>query len=121
MSKDAFAEWGWRIPFLVSVVLLGISVWIRMRMNESHAFRRMKEEGKGSKAPLAEAFGQWKNAKIALLALVGAGAGQAGVWYNGQFYALFFLQSVLKIDPLDANIMVAVSLAIGAIFFVVFG
>jgi MFS family permease len=121
MSKDAFAEWGWRIPFIISAVLLGISVWIRMRMNESPAFKKMKEEGKGSKAPLTEAFGQWKNAKIALLALFGAVAGQAVVWYCGQFYALFFLQNVLKIDPASVNTMVAISLAIGAIFFVVFG
>jgi MFS family permease len=121
MSKDAFAEWGWRIPFLISSVLLGISVWIRLKMNESPAFKKMKEEGKGSKAPLTEAFGQWKNAKIALLALFGAVAGQAVVWYSGQFYALFFLQNVLKIDLADANKMVAVSLALGTGFFVVFG
>jgi MFS family permease len=121
MTKDGFAEWGWRIPFLVSVFLLGTSVWIRMKMNESPVFKRMKEEGKGSKAPLTEAFGQWKNAKIALLALFGAVAGQAVVWYGGQFYALFFLQNVLKIDLQAANLMVAVSLGIGAIFFVVFG
>jgi MFS family permease len=121
MSRDAFAEWGWRIPFIISSVLLGISVWIRLKMNESPAFKRMKEEGKGSKAPLTEAFGQWKNAKIALLALFGAVAGQAVVWYCGQFYALFFLQNVLKIELQSANIMVAVALAIGAIFFVVFG
>jgi MFS family permease len=121
MSKDAFAEWGWRIPFLISSLLLGISVWIRLKMNESPAFKKMKEEGKTSKAPISEAFGQWKNAKIALLALFGAVAGQAVVWYSGQFYALFFLQNVLKIDLQSANIMVAVSLAIGTGFFVVFG
>jgi MFS family permease len=121
MSADDFAEWGWRIPFLLSSVLLGVSVWIRLKMNESPAFKKMKEEGKGSKAPLTEAFGQWKNAKIALLALFGAVAGQAVVWYSGQFYALFFLQNVLKIPLKDANIMVAVSLAIGTLFFVVFG
>ncbi|UVC08434.1 MFS transporter [Rhizobium sp. TH2] len=121
MSRDDFAEWGWRIPFLLSAVLLGVSVWIRMQLSESPAFLKMKEEGKGSKAPLTEAFGQWKNAKIALLALVGAVMGQAVVWYSGQFYALFFLQSVLKIDLRDASIMVATSLAIGTIFFVVFG
>ncbi len=103
MSKDAFAEWGWRIPFLISSVLLGISVWIRLQMNESPAFKKMKEEGKQSKAPISEAFGQWKNAKVALLALFGAVAGQAVVWYSGQFYALFFLQNVLKIDPQSAN------------------
>lgn len=121
MSKDAFAEWGWRIPFLISSVLLGISVWIRLKMNESPAFKKMKEEGKTSKAPISEAFGQWKNAKIALLALFGAVAGQAVVWYCGQFYALFFLQNVLKLDLQSANIMVAVALAIGTGFFVVFG
>jgi MFS family permease len=121
LGKDAFAEWGWRIPFMISVLLLGISVWIRMQMNESPAFKKMKEEGKTSKAPISEAFGQWKNAKIALLALFGAVAGQAVVWYSGQFYALFFLQNVLKIDLQDANIMVAISLAIGTLFFVVFG
>jgi MFS family permease len=121
MSADAFAEWGWRIPFLISAVLLGVSVWIRLKMNESPTFQRMKAEGKGSKAPLSEAFGQWKNAKIAILALLGAVAGQAVVWYSGQFYALFFLQNVLKIPLKDANIMVAVSLAIGTGFFVVFG
>jgi MFS family permease len=121
LGKDAFAEWGWRVPFLISVGLLGVSVWIRMQMNESPAFKKMKEEGKTSKAPISEAFGQWKNAKIALLALFGAVAGQAVVWYSGQFYALFFLQNVLKIDLQDANIMVAISLAIGTLFFVVFG
>ena len=121
LGKDAFAAWGWRIPFLLSVVLLGISVWIRLKMNESPAFKKMKEEGKGSKAPLTEAFGQWKNAKIALLALFGAVAGQAVVWYSGQFYALFFLQNVLKVDGQSANIMVAVSLLLGTGFFVLFG
>lgn len=121
MTKDAFAEWGWRIPFLISSVLLGVSVWIRMKMNESPAFKKMKEEGKTSKAPISEAFGQWKNAKIAILALFGAVAGQAVVWYSGQFYALFFLQNVLKIDLQSANLMVAAALAIGTIFFVVFG
>ncbi|NVP53982.1 MFS transporter [Mycoplana rhizolycopersici] len=121
LGKEAFAAWGWRIPFLVSVVLLGISVWIRLKMNESPAFMKMKEEGKGSKAPLSEAFGQWKNAKIALLALFGAVVGQAVVWYSGQFYALFFLTGILKIDGQSANIMVAASLIIGTGFFVLFG
>ncbi|MBL8581658.1 MAG: MFS transporter [Rhizobiaceae bacterium] len=121
MSKEAFAAWGWRIPFLVSVVLLGISVWIRLSLNESPTFQKMKEEGKGSKAPLSEAFGQWKNAKIALLALFGLTAGQAVVWYSGQFYALFFLQNVLKVDAVSVNIMIAIALALGTIFFVVFG
>lgn len=121
MGTTAFAAWGWRIPFLVSVVLLGISVWIRLKMNESPAFQRMKAEGKGSKAPLTEAFGQWKNAKIALIALFGATMGQAVIWYGGQFYALFFLQNVLKVDLLSANIMVAIALFLGTPFFVIFG
>jgi MFS family permease len=121
LGKEAFAAWGWRIPFLVSVLLLGVSVWIRLKMNESPAFKKMKEEGKTSKAPLSEAFGQWKNAKIALLALVGAVIGQAVVWYTGQFYALFFLQSILKVDGQSANIMVAAALVLGTGFFVLFG
>ena len=121
MSKEDFAAWGWRIPFLVSVVLLGISVWIRLSLNKSPTFQRMKDEGKGSKAPLTEAFGQWKNARIALLALLGLTAGQAVVWYSGQFYALFFLQNVLKVDGVSVNIMIAIALALGTIFFVVFG
>ncbi|OBZ93634.1 MFS transporter [Pararhizobium polonicum] len=121
LGKEAFAAWGWRIPFLLSFILLGVSVWIRLKMNESPAFKKMKEEGKGSKAPLTEAFGQWRNAKIALLALFGAVVGQAVVWYSGQFYALFFLQNILKVDGQSANIMVAASLIIGTGFFVVFG
>ncbi|MCZ7893802.1 MFS transporter [Agrobacterium salinitolerans] len=121
LGKEAFAAWGWRIPFLVSVLLLGVSVWIRLKMNESPAFKKMKEEGKTSKAPLSEAFGQWKNAKIAIIALIGAVIGQAVVWYTGQFYALFFLQSILKVDGQSANIMVAVALVLGTSFFVIFG
>jgi MFS family permease len=121
LSKEDFAAWGWRIPFLISFVLLGISVWIRLSLSESPAFQKMKDEGKGSKAPLTEAFGTWKNAKIALLALFGLTAGQAVVWYSGQFYALFFLQNVLKVDAVSVNIMIAIALAFGTIFFVVFG
>ncbi|WP_349436448.1 MFS transporter [Pararhizobium sp. A13] len=121
LGKEAFAAWGWRIPFLLSCILLGVSVWIRLKMNESPAFKKMKEEGKGSKAPLTEAFGQWKNAKIALLALFGAVVGQAVVWYSGQFYALFFLQNILKVDGQSANLMVAASLLLGTGFFVFFG
>ncbi|TCL73051.1 MFS transporter [Rhizobium sp. BK251] len=121
LGSTEFAAWGWRIPFLVSVVLLGVSVWIRLKMNESPAFQKMKAEGKGSKAPLTEAFGQWKNAKVALLALFGAVMGQAVVWYCGQFYALFFLQNILKVQAQSANIMVAASLLIGTSFFVFFG
>ena len=116
-----FAAWGWRIPFLVSIALLAISVWIRMQMQESPAFKKMKEEGSISKAPLTEAFGQWKNAKIALLALLGLVAGQAVVWYTGQFYALFFLQNILKVDAFTANVLIAWSLVLGTGGFVVFG
>ncbi|MBZ9816867.1 MFS transporter [Mesorhizobium sp. CA7] len=121
LSKETYASWGWRIPFIVSFLLLAISIWIRLSLSESPTFQRMKEEGKGSKAPLTEAFGQWKNAKIALLALLGLTAGQAVIWYNGQFYALFFLQNVLKVDAWSVNVMIAIALAVGSIFFVVFG
>ena len=121
MGEAAFADWGWRVPFLVSILLLGVSVWIRLSMNESPAFTKMKAEGKTSKAPLSESFGQWKNLKIVILALIGLTAGQAVVWYSGQFYALFFLTQSLKVDGATANIFVAVSLLIGTPFFVVFG
>ncbi|BDI03570.1 MFS transporter [Sphaerotilus microaerophilus] len=121
IGEAAFADWGWRVPFIVSILLLAISVWIRLSMNESPAFKKMKEEGKTSKAPLSESFGQWKNLKIVILALLGLVAGQAVVWYSGQFYALFFLTSVLKVDSATANILVAISLIIGTPFFVVFG
>ncbi|WP_407942869.1 MFS transporter [Methylobacterium brachiatum] len=120
-GEAAFAEWGWRIPFLVSVLLLGISVWIRLQLSESPAFQKMKDEGKTSKAPLTEAFGQWKNAKFAVIALFGLVAGQGVVWYTGQFYALFFLQSILKVDGYTANLLIAWSLLLGTGFFVVFG
>jgi MFS family permease len=121
MGEEAFADWGWRIPFLVSILLLGISVWIRMTLSESPAFQKMKAEGKVSKAPLTESFGQWKNLKIVILALVGLTAGQAVVWYTGQFYALFFLTQQLKVDAVTANLMIAAALLIGTPFFVIFG
>ena len=121
IGEEAFSDWGWRVPFIVSILLLAISVWIRLSMNESPAFKKMKEEGKTSKAPLSESFGQWKNLRIVLLALFGLVAGQAVVWYTGQFYALFFLTSVLKVDGATANMLVAASLIIGTPFFVVFG
>ena len=121
IGETSFADWGWRVPFLVSIFLLAISVWIRLSMNESPAFKKMKEEGKTSKAPLTESFGKWKNLKIVILALVGLTAGQAVVWYTGQFYALFFLQQTLKIDGGTANILIALSLLIGTPFFIVFG
>ncbi len=120
-GEEAFADWGWRVPFIVSIALLAISVWIRLAMNESPAFQKMKAEGKTSKAPLKESFGEWKNLKIVILALVGLTAGQAVVWYSGQFYALFFLTQALKVDGATANILVAVSLLIGTPFFIVFG
>ncbi|MGY2049426.1 MFS transporter [Methylobacterium sp. JK268] len=120
-TLTAFQAWGWRIPFLVSVVLLAVSVWIRLQMQESPAFQKMKQEGTHSKAPLSEAFGQWRNAKWALLALLGLTAGQAVVWYTGQFYALFFLQSILKVDQYTANVLIAWSLLLGTGGFLVFG
>jgi MFS family permease len=121
MGTKDFADWGWRIPFLVSIVLLAISVWIRLSLNESPAFQRMKAEGRTSKAPLSESFGQWKNLKIVILALLGATAGQAVVWYTGQFYALFFLTTISKVDVTTANLLIAASLLIGTPFFIVFG
>ena len=121
IGEEAFADWGWRIPFLVSIALLAVSVYIRLSMNESPAFVKMKAEGKTSKAPLTESFGQWKNLKIVILALIGLTAGQAVVWYTGQFYALFFLTQSLKVDGATANLFVAASLIIGTPFFIVFG
>jgi MFS family permease len=118
---DAFDEWGWRIPFLLSAVLLGISVYIRLKLNESPVFQEMKDEGTLSKAPLSEAFGRWSNLRIVLLALVGATAGQAVVWYGGQFYALFFLEKILQVGSQQANLVIAAALLIGTPFFVVFG
>jgi MFS family permease len=121
LGEADFAAWGWRIPFLVSVVLLAISVWIRLRLNESPVFQKMKDEGKGSKAPLTEAFANWSNAKIVILALIGGTMGQGVVWYTGQFYALFFMQSILKVDGYTANLLIAWSLLLGTGFFIVFG
>src|SRR6202034_1417810 len=120
MSADDFKAYGWRIPFLVSVLLLAVSVWIRLQLSESPAFLKMKSEGTHSKAPLSEAFGQWRNAKWAILALFGLVAGQAVVWYSGQFYALFFLTGVLKVDGFTANMLVAWALAGGALGFILF-
>jgi MFS family permease len=121
MGEAAFTDWGWRLPFLLSAVLLAVSIWIRMKLSESPVFQKMKDEGKGSKAPLKEAFGNWANAKIAILALFGATAGEAVVWYAGQFYALFFLTQTLKVDAVTANVLIAVSLAIGTPGFILFG
>ena len=121
LGEAEFAAWGWRIPFLVSVVLLGVSVLIRLKLNESPVFQKMKDEGKTSKAPLSEAFGNWSNAKIVLIALLGGVMGQGVVWYTGQFYALFFMQSILKVDGYTANLLIAWSLLLGTGFFIVFG
>jgi MFS family permease len=121
MPAADFNDWGWRIPFLLSLLLLIVSIWIRLKLNESPIFQRMKDEGKGSKRPLSEAFGQWSNAKIALFALLGATAGEAVIWYGGQFYALFFLTQTLKVDATTAQIMIVVSLALGTPFFIFFG
>ncbi|MDQ2147118.1 MFS transporter [Alcaligenaceae bacterium C4P045] len=121
LGEDAFRAWGWRIPFLLSVVLLGISVWIRLQLSESPTFKRMKEEGKGSKSPLKDSFGKWPNLKLVILALLGLTAGQAVVWYTGQFYSLFFLTQTLKVEANAANIMIAVALLAATPFFVVFG
>ncbi|AOI71387.1 MFS transporter [Burkholderia ubonensis] len=121
IGEEAFGTWGWRVPFVASILLLAVSVWIRLQLNESPVFLRIKAEGKTSKAPLTEAFGQWKNLKIVILALVGLTAGQAVVWYTGQFYALFFLTQTLKVDGSSANILIAIALLIGTPFFVFFG
>ncbi|NRO99159.1 MFS transporter [Paraburkholderia sp. NMBU_R16] len=121
IGEESFANWGWRVPFIASLILLAVSVWIRLQLSESPAFLRIKAEGKTSKAPLTEAFGQWKNLKIVILALIGLTAGQAVVWYTGQFYALFFLTQTLKVDGASANILIALALLIGTPFFVFFG
>ncbi|HEV2567544.1 MFS transporter [Sphingomonas sp.] len=121
LGEAAFADWGWRIPFLVSLLLLAVSMWIRLQLSESPVFKKMKEEGTTSKAPLTEAFARWGNLKLVLIALFGAVAGQAVVWYTGQFYALFFLERTLKVDGATANILIAVALAIGAPAFIFFG
>ncbi len=118
---DQFEVWGWRIPFLVSVVLLGISVYIRLQLQESPAFLEIKQSGRLSSSPLREAFGRWDNLKVVLLALFGATAGQAVVWYGGQFYALFFLEKILQVESKAANLILAAALLIGTPFFVVFG
>lgn len=121
IGEEAFRDWGWRVPFLISALLLGVSLWIRLQLEESPVFRRMKEEGTASKAPISEAFGNWKNGRVALVALLGAVAGQAVVWYTGQFYALFFLEKMLMVDGATANILIAAALAIGTPFFILFG
>jgi MFS family permease len=121
MTEDAFKVWGWRIPFLISLVLLAISVYIRLKLNESPVFLQMKSEGKGSKAPIRESFANWGNAKIVLIALFGAAAGQGVIWYTGQFYALFFLTTTLKLPWKTGYMIIAMALAMGTGLFVFFG
>ena len=121
LGTDAFEAWGWRIPFLVSAVLLAVSVWIRLKLNESPLFQEMKAQGKGSRAPLTESFARWPNARLVLIALFGLTAGQAVVWYGGQFYSLFFLTQTLKVDAQTANTLVALALLLATPFFIVFG
>ncbi len=121
IGEDAFKAWGWRIPFLMSILLLGVSLWIRLRLNESPVFQKMLDEGTTSKKPLAESFGNWPNLKLVILALLGLTAGQAVVWYTGQFYALFFLEKTLKVDGALTNTLVAIALLLGTPFFLVFG
>jgi len=121
IGEEAFADWGWRVPFLLSVILLAISVWIRMSLHESPAFLRIKAEGKTSQAPLRETFGQWRNVRLMILALLGLTAGQATAWYTGQFYALFFLTQTLKIDNVYANLLIGASVALTVPLYVLFG
>jgi MFS family permease len=121
LGEDAFKAWGWRIPFLISVILLGVSLWIRMQLSESPVFLKMKAQGTTSKAPLREAFGRWANLKVVIIALLGAVMGQAVVWYTGQFYALFFLERTLKVDGATTNILIAIALVLATPGFVFFG
>ncbi len=121
IGEDAFSDWGWRVPFLASILLLGVSLWIRLKLNESPVFQRMIDDGKVSKQPLTESFARWPNLKLVLLALVGLTAGQAVVWYTGQFYALFFLEKMLKVDGALTNSLVAIALLLGTPFFILFG
>jgi len=121
VGEDAFNSWGWRIPFLVSILMLGVSLWIRLKLHESPAFQRMKAEGKASKTPLKDSFGKWPNLKLVLLALFGLAAGQAVVWYTGQFYAMFFVERVLKVDPALAQMLTAIALLLATPFFVIWG
>ncbi|PZN98957.1 MAG: MFS transporter [Alphaproteobacteria bacterium] len=121
VGEEAFADWGWRIPFLLSILMLAVSLWIRLKLAESPSFKKMKAEGKGSTTPLKDSFGKWPNLKLVLIALIGLTAGQAVVWYTGQFYALFFLERVMKVEASLANILIAVALLLATPFFVFFG
>ena len=121
LGEEAFLDWGWRLPFIVSILLLGVSLWIRLKLSESPSFKRMKAEGKGSKTPLKDSFGKWPNLKLVLIALVGLTAGQAVIWYTGQFYALFFLERVLRVDATLVYILLAIALTAASPFFIFFG
>ena len=121
VGEDAFAAWGWRIPFLVSILLLGVSLWIRLKLAESPSFKKMKAEGKGSKTPLKDSFGKWPNLKIVLIALLGLTAGQAVIWYTGQFYALFFLERVMKVDATLVYVLLTIALVAASPFFIFWG
>ncbi len=121
MGEDTFSGWGWRVPFLLSAVLLAVSMWIRMQLNESPVYQKMKDEGTTSKSPIKDSFGKWGNLKFVLIALFGAVAGQAVVWYTGQFYAMFYLEKILKVDGATTNYLIAIALALGTPFFVFFG
>jgi len=121
MTPEAFTSWGWRVPFLLSIVLVAMSLYIRLKMKESPLFASLKSQGKTSLAPLKESFGHWPNLKIVLLVLFGATAGQGIVWYTGQFYALSFLQSVMKLDIVQSSVIVAIAILLGMPFFTVFG
>jgi MFS family permease len=121
VGEAAFKEWGWRIPYLLSGVFLIFGLWLRLKLHESPVFQKMKDEGTGSKAPLTEAFGQWRNLKVVITAFFGAIAGQAVVWYTGQLYTMFFLEKMLKVDGLTANTLITISLLMATPFFLVFG
>ncbi|CDO34828.1 putative sugar transporter, MFS family (fragment) [Novosphingobium sp. KN65.2] len=121
MGEESFTGWGWRVPFLLSAILLVVSMYIRLQLSESPVYQKMKDEGTTSKAPIKEAFGQWGNLKFVLIALFGAVAGQAVVWYTGQFYAMFYLEKILKVDGATTNYLIAIALALGTPFFVFFG
>src|SRR5215211_7833934 len=121
MSAASFSAWGWRVPFLISIFLVGVSLYIRLRMKESPIFQHIKGAGMTSAKPLKEAFTQWPNLKRVLISLFGATAGQGVVWYTGQFYALFYLQSILKVNATSANYIIAISLLLGMPLFILFG
>lgn len=121
VGEEAFKDWGWRVPYLLSGLFLGIGLWLRLKLHESPVFQKMKDEGTSSKRPLGEAFGEWKNLKIVLIAFFGAIAGQAVVWYTGQLYAMYFLEKMLKVDGLTANTLIIIALACATPFFLFFG